>query len=123
MERIKPVSSLTQILLYRDIQDTEEQELLLEIGRIYFIFEHYDEGIAYMKKLLTFETFDRNIEALFLHDLFEQTKENYENEVAIYRRILEIQPNFVNARISLVLALHRLGRMDEALEALIWTET
>jgi tetratricopeptide (TPR) repeat protein len=120
MECVKPVNSLTHILLGRDIRDVNEQELLLEIGRTYFIFEYYDEGIAYMKKLLALKTFDRNVEALFLYALCEQAEENYENEINIYRRILEIQPNFVDARINLFLALHRLGRENEAL---IWTET
>lgn len=119
MGRIQPINSLVDILLKRVINDAEEEELLLEIGRKYYSMEYYNFGMAYMERLLAIEVFVRNVDALFLCALFEQSRNNQDKELALYKRILDIQPNFVNARINLSAILQRLGQADDALEALM----
>lgn len=117
--RIQLTNSLIDILLKRVINDAEEEELFLEIGRTFYKMEYYNFGMAYMTKLLATETFARSADALFLCATFEQVRNNQENELALYKRILDIHPNFVNARINLSTILQRMGQADDALEALM----
>ncbi|KAI6182690.1 hypothetical protein M3Y97_00408000 [Aphelenchoides bicaudatus] len=117
--RIKPVNSLIDVLLKRAIHDNDEIENLLEIGRTYYKMEFYNYGMLYMEKLLTLDTFERNPDALFLCAVFEQSRNNDEKALALYKEILEIQPSFVNARINLSSVLQRLGQADAALQSLM----
>lgn len=74
---------------------------------------------AYLEKLLTVDVFEHNPESLFLCAIFEQARNNESRALELYRRILEIRPNYVNARINLSTILQRLGQADEALQALM----
>lgn len=117
--RVQPINSLIDLLLKREIYDDEEREIFLEIGRTYYKMEYYNFGMVYMDKLLTLDTFRHNADALFLCAIFEQARNNQDKALELYKRILEIHPNYINARINLSTILQKLGQSDAALQALM----
>jgi tetratricopeptide (TPR) repeat protein len=117
--RIGPVNSLIDVLVKRAIHDFDEKEALLEIGRTYHKMEYYNYGMAYMEKLMALELFENYPDTLFLSGTFEQARNNDDVALGLYRRVLEVQPSFVNARINLSRILQKMGQADLALQALM----
>lgn len=117
--RLDPINSIVDILLKRAIHDTEEEEVILDIGRTYHKMAYYNNGIVFIERILELDIFERNPDALFLFALFEQARGNQSKALDLYQLILEIQPNYVNARINMSTILQNSGHADAALQSLM----
>uniref|UniRef100_A0A1I7RNV5 TPR_REGION domain-containing protein n=1 Tax=Bursaphelenchus xylophilus TaxID=6326 RepID=A0A1I7RNV5_BURXY len=116
---LKPIPSLLDVLLARAVHQEDEIVACIEIGKTFHQLEYFNNGVLFMERLVQMDLFAHHPEVLHLCGLFEQARNNLDKALEYYRDVLEIQPNFVNARINLSTVLQKLGRSEEALQALM----
>ncbi|KAH7699955.1 TPR Domain containing protein, partial [Aphelenchoides avenae] len=111
------VPSLIDKLLERDVH-ADEEIWFLEVARAYHAVDSIPHGIKYIGRLLEMDAFKTNADTWFLYGLFQQARNNHDEAVKAYKRVLELSPGYVDARINLSSILQNLGRVEEALETL-----
>ena len=119
MQQLNAIDSLIDALLKRAIHDASEEAVFLEIGRSFHALTLYNFGAAYMTKLLALDAFARNAEALLIMGTIEQSRGSADAAMSAYKRVLELAPNSVPARINSSAILQARGDADAALQVLM----
>ncbi|CAD5222889.1 unnamed protein product [Bursaphelenchus okinawaensis] len=116
---LKPIKNLLDVLLTRALHNEDEINACIEIGKTFHQLEYFNNGVQFMEKLVQTDVFSQHPEVLHLCGLFEQARNNLDKALEYFKNVLEIQPSFVNARISLSTVLQKLGRSEDALQVLM----
>lgn len=114
------------------ILEPQNYEAYNNSGYIKFIQREYDLAISDFKKALSIKPdYSEAVENLKLVEEFKSGKltwdaealfekaeqmQNIEEKISLYSRLVQLQPNFADAKNNLGVALFRKGRLDEALE-------